>query len=47
MNDAGRDGSYSLYTKFDMKNLNVKTDGSPIKYKPEYHSSSMSSNVFP
>ena len=34
-------------TKFDVKNLNIKTDGSPIKYKPEYHSSNMSSNIFP
>jgi hypothetical protein len=46
MTEAGRDGSYALYNKFDIKNLNVKTDGSPVTYKPEYHSSNVSSNVF-
>lgn len=42
MNDAYlgvHERNTALYTKFDMKNLDVKTDGSPVKYKPEYHKS--------
>lgn len=37
----------ALYTKFDMKNLDLKTDGTPITYKPEYHMSNVSSEIFP
>lgn len=28
-------------------NLDLKTDGQPISYKPEYHPSTLQSNVFP
>jgi hypothetical protein len=27
----------ALYTKFDMKNFDIRTDGTPVQYKPEYH----------
>ncbi|CDW71544.1 UNKNOWN [Stylonychia lemnae] len=37
----------ALYTKFDMKNLDIRTDGSPVSYKPEYHPSKVSSDIFP
>ena len=26
-----------LYTKFDVKNFDIRTDGTPVQYKPEYH----------
>lgn len=36
----------SLYTKFDMKNFDIKTDGTPVQYKPEYHQSYVQSDIF-
>ena len=39
--------SYQVYNKFDIKNFDVKTDGTPINYKPEYHNSNIASNIFP
>ena len=29
------------YNQYDLKNFDVKTDGTPIKYKPEYHQSNI------
>lgn len=50
MNDshiALNERNTALYTKFDMKNLDVRTDGTPISYKPEYHPSFVNSDIFP
>lgn len=50
MNDsnlAAHERNSALLTRFDMKNLDLKTDGTPISYKPEYHSSHVTSEVFP
>ena len=50
MNDsnlAGHERDSALLTKFDMKNLDLKTDGTPVGYKPEYHASNVMSEIFP
>lgn len=50
MNDshlAGKDKNTALYKPQELKNLDLKTDGSPVSYKPEYHPSSLFSNIFP
>jgi len=35
-----------LYKPDEMKNFGIKTDGTSITYKPEYHSPQVDSNVF-
>ncbi len=49
MNDSNfsNDKAKNLYNKFDMKNFDVKTDGTTVSYKPEYHQSKIHSDVFP
>ncbi len=51
MNDqnlAAKDKNTALYKPIELKNLDLKTDGSPIGYKPEYHASSIvNNNIFP
>ena len=37
----------NVYSGFDMKNIDVRTDGKPVTYKPEYHPSGLQSEVFP
>jgi hypothetical protein len=37
VNLAAKDKNTALYTREELKNLDLKTDGSPIRYKPEYH----------
>ena len=49
MNDsslAAKDKNTALYKPGELKNLDLKTDGQPISYKPEYHPSSLMSNIF-
>ena len=35
-----------MYSKFEVRNFDVKTDGSTVSYKPEYHKSNVKSNIF-
>lgn len=47
-NLAAKDKNTALYKPTELKNLDLKTDGQPISYKPEYHASSLvSNNIFP
>lgn len=41
--------SHNLNQQFDLKNLDIKTDGSVVKYKPEYHKSKVQdiTRIFP
>ena len=44
---AAKEKNTALYKPQELKNLDLKTDGQPISYKPEYHPSSLMSNIFP
>ncbi|TNV78253.1 hypothetical protein FGO68_gene216 [Halteria grandinella] len=47
-NLAAKDKNTALYKPAELMNLDLKTDGSPIGYKPEYHQSSLvNNNIFP
>jgi hypothetical protein len=47
-NMAAKDKNTALYKPSELKNLDLKTDGSPISYKPEYHPSGLvNNNIFP
>ena len=41
-----KEETYQIYNRFDVKNFDVKTDGTSVTYKPEYHESKVNSNVF-
>jgi hypothetical protein len=43
---AAKEKNTALYKPMELKNLDLKTDGQPISYKPEYHPSSINSNIF-
>ena len=44
---AAKERNTALYKPQELKNFDLKTDGQPISYKPEYHPSSLMSNIFP
>lgn len=37
--------TFNEYNKFDLKNFDVKTDGSLVEYKPEFHQNGVVSNI--
>lgn len=37
--------TFNDYNEFDIKNFDVKTDGSLVEYKPEFHKNGVKSNV--
>lgn len=44
---AAKERNTAMYKPQELKNFDLKTDGQPISYKPEYHPSSLMSNIFP
>ncbi len=44
---AGKEKNTALYKPRELQNLDLKTDGSPISYKPEYHPSAIGNRIFP
>jgi len=44
---AAKERNTAMYKPQELKNFDLKTDGSPVTYKPEYHSSNLMSNIFP
>jgi hypothetical protein len=37
--------TFNDYNQFDVKNFDVKTDGTLIQYKPEFHKANVASNI--
>ncbi len=40
-----KERTFNDYNKFDIKNFDVKTDGTLVDYKPEFHKPRIRSNV--
>ena len=43
--ERAKERTFNDYNKFDIKNFDVKTDGSLVQYKPEFHKNAVVSNV--
>lgn len=43
--DKARERTFNDYNRFDAKNFDIKTDGSLVGYKPEFHKNSVKSNL--
>lgn len=41
-----RERTFNDYNRFEIKNFDVKTDGSLVDYKPEFHRPMVKSNIF-
>ena len=40
-----KEKTFNDYNKFDIKNFDVKTDGTLVGYKPEFHKPNIKSNI--
>ena len=45
LKEQAKPKTFNDYNKFDLKNFDIKTDGSLVEYKPEFHKNAVVSNI--